>query len=278
MKLVMTMLIKNEADIIGQNLDFHAAMGVDHFIIMDHGSSDATLDLIAARDQGQISLYHQPDPGYYQAKWVTMMAQQAAAQHKADWVINNDADEFWWPTKGTLKDVFAAVPETIGGLYVHRFNFPPLREVALLPFQETMTYRDLFSVNSLDQPLRGKFCHRGYQDVRVAQGNHDAEIPLIMEKQASAGLEIFHFPMRSLRQFTNKIIAGGLAYQRSPALDPGIGRTWRQLYASLDSGGIEDFYQQSCLDPMLLDQPASPSRWQQDLRLRDVLRRLASRN
>ena len=95
MKLVMTMLIKNEADIIGQNLDFHAAMGVDHFIIMDHGSSDETLALIAARDQGQISLYHQSDPGYYQAQWVTMMAREAATEHRADWVINNDADEFW---------------------------------------------------------------------------------------------------------------------------------------------------------------------------------------
>ena len=34
-KLIMTLLVKNEAELLAQNLRFHRAMGVDAFIITD---------------------------------------------------------------------------------------------------------------------------------------------------------------------------------------------------------------------------------------------------
>ena len=44
MKLVMTLLVRNEVDVIRANLEYHLAQGVDFVIVTDHGS-DITLKL-----------------------------------------------------------------------------------------------------------------------------------------------------------------------------------------------------------------------------------------
>ena len=45
-KLIMTLLVKNEEDMLEKNLQFHKAMGVDGFIITDNNSTDCNLDII----------------------------------------------------------------------------------------------------------------------------------------------------------------------------------------------------------------------------------------
>ena len=102
MKLVMTLLLRDEEDIVRENLDFHLAQGVDRVIVTDNGSEDATVEILREYEaRGVVRLLLEPADDYSQGRWVTRMARLAAAEG-ADWVINNDADEFWWPRSGTL--------------------------------------------------------------------------------------------------------------------------------------------------------------------------------
>ena len=47
MRLVMTLKVRDEEDVIEDNLRFHGAMGVDFFIVMDNGSVDGTPEILA---------------------------------------------------------------------------------------------------------------------------------------------------------------------------------------------------------------------------------------
>ena len=61
MKLVMTLLVRDEQDIIADNLDFHLAQGVDEVIVTDNGSEDATLDILAEYEsRGVVRVIHEP--------------------------------------------------------------------------------------------------------------------------------------------------------------------------------------------------------------------------
>ncbi len=42
MKLVMTLLVRDEQDIIRENIEFHLAQGVNFFVVTDNKSVDAT--------------------------------------------------------------------------------------------------------------------------------------------------------------------------------------------------------------------------------------------
>ena len=45
-KLVMTLLVKNEDDIIEENIKFHLASGVDFIIATNNNSTDHTRDIL----------------------------------------------------------------------------------------------------------------------------------------------------------------------------------------------------------------------------------------
>jgi len=271
MKILMTLLVRNELDIIGANLDYHLARGVDFFLVMDHMSTDGTLEVLEKyRRAGVVDVFPQTDPGYYQGEWVTAMARLAATRYGADWVINSDADEFWWPTGGDLKSALAEVPYEFSALAVARHNFRPVAGATEPCFSE-MVYRDVVSTNSLGQPLPDKVCHRGSPDVVVSQGNHSAWMPNWDKTYKGDGIEILHFPVRSLRQIKNKITLGGRAYEVSDELPKGVGHTWRSLYDQFKRDGADGYFQATCLVPDRLSQEISQGRVVQDKRLHDFM-------
>ena len=272
MKIVMTLLVRDEEDILDHNLRYHLAQGVDFFIVMDHMSTDGTPEILDAYQRaGVAEVIPQKHAGYLQGQWVTSMASRAAVHHGADWVINNDADEFWWPLHGDLRSTLARVPDRFGGVAVARHNFRPLAD-STGSFLDRMVHRDAVSTNNLGEPLPGKVCHRGHPEVIVSQGNHGAIVPGRQSLFQEPVIEILHFPMRSLKQFENKIALGGRAYEMSPELGLGLGSTWRSLFAKLKREGLEQHYESACLAPDGIARMIQAGALVRDERLRNFMR------
>jgi hypothetical protein len=244
--IVMTLLVRDESDIISANIDFHLKVGVDFFIATDNRSSDNTAEILHYYErQGVLHYIYEDDDNYAQHEWVTRMARLAANRYGADWVINNDADEFWWPERDNLQVVLDALDSEIAAVAVSRTNFLPVATKEKGFFVSAMTLRETVSLNAVGRTLPPKVCHRAHPDIEVDQGNHCVRLGGKVISVAPAPISILHFPLRSYEQFENKISKGGAAYARNAYLPIEVGSTWRYLYDLWRRGELRAYYDRS---------------------------------
>ena len=124
-RLAMSLIVRNELELISANIDFHAAQGVDYFVVMDNRSTDGTREKVEElKGIYDIDLVDQPDTDFRQDEWATQLAHKAHEHGKADYIISNDADEFWRSRTGSLKDVCGQSPV----LSSPRTNMLPMAE------------------------------------------------------------------------------------------------------------------------------------------------------
>ncbi len=271
MKVVMTLLVRDEQDIIRENIEFHLALGVDFFIVTDNKSVDSTKDILKEYESaGKLHYIYEESDDYNQHTWVTRMARMAYTEFGADWVINSDADEFWWPKKGDLKETLASIPAKLNLLVAERFNFVPI-EFTESPFYSAMVYREKVSLNPQGKPLPPKMAHRGAPDIKVNQGNHKAE-GANKPKVKKGLVEILHFPLRTYEQFVNKIVKGGAAYERNLELPKNVGGTWRELYKEYkENKGLDKYYGEHLYDNAKIEKCISEGTILEDNRLNEFL-------
>ncbi len=256
------MLAKNEADVIEANIAYHLGAGVDFVVATDNGSTDGTLEILERHErEGVLHLIREPSTDFRQGAWVTRMA-RLAADRGADWVINADADEFWWPRAGNLKEVLERLPERYG--IVHGVWRPFVaRPDDGSHFAERMTVRLSMqaAINDPTNPFRParKAMHRAHPKVRVRDGNHDVEGTPLVKLQGWYPLEVFHLPLRSRAQVETKYAGGA---RRGLRFVPDEDR----LDAAADPLVVDEVELQRGLAENLLVE---------DTRLRDALRTLA---
>jgi hypothetical protein len=274
MKLVMTLVVRDEADILRENIEFHLAHGVDEFIVMDNLSEDGTPEIVREYERAGVArLLSQREDDFAQGRWVTGMAVRAATELGADWVINSDADEFWWTSTGSLKEALSEIGPSILAVSAERTNFVP-RPESLEPFWRRMDVRHAGSVNLLGQPLPPKVAHRARGDVTIAYGNHSASVAGAVVPAVSAPVTILHFPLRSRRQFRNKIVKGAAALARNTEVDRGVGNTWREMYERHLNGELDLVYEAECRSQAELARGLDSGELLRDTRLIAALERV----
>ena len=263
----MTLVVRDEADIVDAQLAYHLNAGVDFVLATDHDSSDGTTEILEsyARD-GYLSL-SRVQGDVRESEWRTRMARTAATEHAADWVINTDADEFWLPRTGTLKETFAAIPERVGIVWALTCHFVPRPDDGAL-FAERMTarYASQTALNDPTSPYRphAKAAHRADPDVVVWFGSHRIESSRLAPLAAWHPADVFHFPFRSLEQYERKNV-------RRARGDKPLGQYVKGLQAR-EGGRIADVYRMLVIGDEKVEAGVAAGSLVVDTRLRDALR------
>jgi Glycosyl transferase family 2 len=227
MKLVVTVMVRDEIDIIAAMVEHHLAQGADLIIATDNGSVDGTAGVLQRyADLGVLELHHDPVFRKQQHAVVTGMARRACTEHNADWVINADADEFWAPVdkRLTLHQALEQIPVSLNAFTSPVTNLvgpPALRGSGIdrLVWRDHRSERQLHEVGIYAQPTSDAV-HRGDPNVVVAQGNHFVSLESKGQPDAAYALEVLHLPWRSWTQLEQKVVHAGRAYEANPNLKP----------------------------------------------------------
>jgi Glycosyl transferase family 2 len=269
-KLVQSFIVRDEVDIIDAQVSYHLNAGVDLVLATDHGSVDGTTEILESYAR-QGALRRIPVEGaVHESPWRTRMARLAAIDHGADWVINNDADEFWVPRSGSLKEVLQAVPAQFGVVSGLSRHFVPRVGDDEQPFAERMTVR-VSSVAAINDPLspyrpHAKVAHRADAEIVIRHGAHLATSrhrPLFDWYPA----DVLHFPFRSYEQYVRKCV-------RRARGDSQLGQYVRALLAK-EQGRAEDLYRSMAVDDAAVRRGIAQGALVVDERLRDAMRSIA---
>jgi hypothetical protein len=256
-KLAMTLIVRNEADVIEDNLRFHRAQGVDLFIALDNGSTDGTLEILERHERaGVLKLVRMSGPMLRVQRQGATEIGRLAHEMGADWVIHNDADEFWWPLTGDLKQALGAIPEQFGIVLAPRTEFIA-RPDGKGSFAERLLIREarfrrppktahrahplikMWERHPIDVWVKSDRSPRsglvGKPALRV-ESNHreEAELELVLAPEFPIG--VLHFPLRSFEQYRKKVdlVAENRLFDRDAEA-----RALRQTY---EAGRLEEHF------------------------------------
>lgn len=242
------MMVKDEADIIGENLLWLHHRGLRRYIINDNDSTDATASIIERfrRAHCDVELLVLKDPivRYMQAQKTTGMYRLAMSiWPDLRWIIPADADEFLIAEQGLgVLDEFDSQVDAVSIPKVIHFKSRGPTS-ADLSNMEQMDYRSrLFYVPP-------KIIPRSNILVSITQGNHKIHLsdgrPAIYAGGFGHGLYYREFPTRSFEHLLRKIRNGGPAIKAAEKyLGHDIGGAhWVNYHDALLAGGEESIFE-----------------------------------
>lgn len=242
-RLIMTLLVKNEAVLLEHQLRFHRMMGVDAFIITDNNSTDATPQIIEKYRQlgWVVEAIQELGQDYQQKAWVHRMVLLAKEKHGADWVINADGDEFWYAPTGCLKDELRHTRSNV--LRCEVVGMRPQEGRPFTQWDETThecPQREALGLSpyGIFGPHPYKVLHRAQGYLQIAMGNH--KVKMLPQCQRKGSILIFHYNHLSREAFVQKVVNGGEQLERNPSRHGG--RHWRYFLELHRKGKLEEEY------------------------------------
>jgi hypothetical protein len=287
----MTLLVRDEADIVRQNVAFHLEHGVDFVIVTDNRSVDGTRDILEELSrQGSLRVIDEPGDDFSQDRWVTRMALLAREEHGADWIISGDGDEFWRAASGDLKAELAETDAETNMVVCARRHmvFPHDRRPGG-PWYRDLVYRVARPLPMptlrdpladalpapyfyLDLPAKVLYRARGLEAAHP--GNHWASYDT-GARGASGSVEVYHYPVRSFDQFSRKVRNAGSGHLRNTTAPPLAGWHHRRWYRMLLAGDGEVAFREALPSGQRLDADLRDGTAVVDLTMIDGLARVS---
>lgn len=271
MRIAAVLSVKDEAELIERSVEHLWAIGVDVILAFDMGSRDGTVEALERLQSTRLQLFRwdDRDPDTSQIEEATWSAVRHCG---ADWVLFQDADEFWLPASGRLQDCAALNNADV--LSVDRFNVVlgsagPLLPAALTPSEYprcTLIVKsppDFRSRLEQDDSLAWigivpgrKAMARRHCVARLIEGLHEVEAPpgMAIRRQVPDDLLIAHLPLSTPERFAAKVenIRAHLAVH-APNMGPQIAWHWRRWLRLEDEGRLAQEFERSVFDPATLE-------------------------
>jgi hypothetical protein len=209
MRVVAVVRVLNEDDIIEAFIR-HTLAFAGHIVLMDNGSTDRTLEILASlqREGAPLTVIQCRAVFFNEAEYNTLLYRVADSAFQPDWVLHLDADEFVDDRDANLHASLAAIPvEAIAAKLSLRDYFGNGLDLSDLLIPRRMVLRDATDRRVLKCMLRGGLS----VGIHVVAGNHDA---VFNGEQVAAvelsNIPLAHYPTRHPQQFILKAMLGRL--------------------------------------------------------------------
>ncbi len=242
MKLIMTIPVDNKEYIIGENLYYHTKLGIDGFVILLHKSKDGSKKIINSfKKIVPIFVYEKRGNIFLDGQWRTEMAMLAKKKLRADWVISNDADEFWLlnDLNSSIKKVLETSHENV--VYTKRYNVLPYSDDSQKPItspprnytyvvtgptfkDKEISYKELTPLDYLLKAAAGKAACKTDGLASIDHGSHEIKIRNI-SSIVSNKLFILHYPIFSKEVFIKESLSKVKSMLKNRKLKEG--QDWR---------------------------------------------------
>ena len=103
----MVLRAGGDEEVLEANLSFHLCAGIDGIVVLDasgEGSASALLKRLPFGDRVRIA------PQTVATASRSGIWRWAVREHRADWLIELEWNEFWWPRAASFRDALSAVP------------------------------------------------------------------------------------------------------------------------------------------------------------------------
>lgn len=231
--VALVLWVRDEADIIKENIIFHLNQGVSQVYVADNGSIDGTRDMLNDFPRSEVKVFDFPEHNYRQGETMSKLCRMIKESTYIDWILPTDADEFWYP----VSTLFNMPLFTI--IKVGWQNMLPVIGEHWTGFRQVASFPEFGYTSGITKvAVKADAFHT------IEQGNHDAEVAprALLSK---SGMSLYHYPVRSFEQFERKVRNGGSAYLLHPPPDdnPTMGKYKRMWYESYLAGTLSKTFE-----------------------------------